>query len=200
MARANKDHLETLHDYGIHVPSRMIILESSTNDEGEETGVNYFMAMRFLKNFYLLENINKDPITIFLNTNGGDIEQGMAIYDEIVSAKSHVTIIVKGNACSMGSVILQSGDERVLRPHSNVMIHAGSPGHGGGNANEAYNYAKFELSQRKKMDKILYDRMVAKFHKENKTFTKNRFNELMLKGHYMDAQEAVNFGLADRIE
>ena len=200
MARPNKDHLETLHEYNLHIPTRTIFLGSSISDKGEEEGVNYFMAQRFFKNLHLLEILNKDPIVVIMNTLGGDLWQGMAIYDAIKACQSHVSIKVKGNAQSMGSIILQSADERILAPHSHVMFHLGTSEARGNNIYEVINSAKYELDFGVKIDKIIFDRIKEKHDKDNKAFTKNKFNELNFKGKFMTPEETIDMGLADRIE
>lgn len=198
------DHIEIFHEHGLHIPTRTIFLETSVENEGastgQEDGVNYYMAMKFYKNLHLLECINKDPITILMNTNGGDTEQGMGIYDAIVAAKSHVTIKVVGNACSMGCFILQAGDIRTVSPHSSVMFHYGTSGAGGANAWEVKNQAQHEIDFRNRMDKVIYNRLKDKFDKDNKAFNWKKFQDLNMKGKYMLADEAVEWGLADRVE
>lgn len=200
MARHNNDHVDNIHEYGLYIPSRTIFLESSVNDEGEEGGVNYLMAMRFLKNLHVLERLSQDPVTVIMNTTGGCIWQGMAVYDAIRSAKSHVTIRVLGNACSMGSIILQAADERILAPHSHVMFHLGTPEPTGNNIHELLNAAQYELEFGNKLDKLIFDRIHEKYEKENRAFTKQRFQDMNFKGKYLHAEEAVEMGLADRIE
>lgn len=200
MANPNKDHVAILHDYGIHIPTRTLMMESATDDEGEENGVNYTMATKFFKNMHLLEASSKDPITIILNTGGGDVGHGMAIYDRISNSKCHITIKVYGHAESMGSVILQAADERILAPHAKIMFHFGEGSTTCGNPEEILSHAAFELDYGRKVDQILYERIRAKHDLENRVFTKNKFKEMNFRGKYMTAQEAIELGLADRIE
>lgn len=200
MARHNNDHLENAHEHGIYVPSRTIFMESSQDEEGGEDGVNYAMAMKFVKNLHILEKLSQDPITIIMNTTGGDVWQGMAIYDAIRAAKSHVTIKVVGNACSMGSIILQAADDRVLMPHAHVMFHLGTPEPTGNNIHELINAAQYELEFGNRLDKLLFDRIKEKYDRDLKAFTKQRFQDMNFKGKYLHAEEAVEMGLADRIE
>ena len=197
--RPNKDHLETLHEYGLYVPTRTIFMDSSSQEDGEETGVNYFMAVRFCKNLHHLESVSKDPVIIILNTGGGSVDAGMAIYDEIKNSPCHITVVVKGQASSMGSVILQAADERVLRPNASVMFHSGSMPIGGNNASEHISHAKFELARAKKIDQILFEKIAEKYTADGKTITFNKFQDMNNRGKYMNAQEAVDIGLADRI-
>jgi ATP-dependent Clp protease protease subunit len=66
------------------------------------------------------------PITIYINSGGGDVAQGFAIYDMIRSVDVEVTMVVLGIAHSMAGILLQASDVRALYSHSSVMIHDGS--------------------------------------------------------------------------
>lgn len=200
MARPSKDHVELLHDYGIHIPSRTLMLETSTNEDGGEDGVNYAMCVKFLKNMHLLEEASKEPITIILNTQGGDVSQGMAIYDRIRESRCHITIKVYGYAQSMGAILLQAGDVRVLKPNACIMFHLGNSEPVSGNPYEVLESAKHDVAVNDMVDKILYERIKAKHDADNKAFTKAKFKDLTFKGRYMTAEEAVELGLADSIE
>jgi len=199
MAKPSKDHTELLHDYGIHIPSKTIFLESSVADDGDEDGVNYTMSMKFLKNLHLLDAENQ-TINIVLNTGGGDIIQGMAIYDAIVQAKSWIIMTVQGDASSMGCVILQAADERVMMPHARLMFHLGTPDASGNNIHEVMNAATAELKYGERIDSIIYDKMFAKAEAENRVFSKGKYKDMNFKGKFMDAEEAVQLGLADKIK
>src|SRR5688572_25841186 len=105
--RHTRDDIDKFHDYNIYIPTRTLYMGSEYTDDTGESGVDALMASRFLKNLSILEAINQEPITIIMNNPGGDWFHGVAIYDAIKAAKSHVTIKVLGMAMSMGAVILQ---------------------------------------------------------------------------------------------
>lgn len=193
----DKEIIDTLHDYGIHIPTRTIWLESSQGDEGGEDGVNYSMFVTFHKNMSLLEHISSEPITIIMNTGGGVVTDGMAIYDTIRASSCDITIKVVGIAMSMGCIVLQSADHRVLTPNARVMFHLGS-GHSHGNhIYEAYNAVADDIKQAKKIDLIMFNRMKQK---KGDKFTMKKYKELDYNGKFMDAEEAIAMGLADEIE
>lgn len=124
--KVTRDDIDKLHDYGIYVPSRTIYMGSEQSDNDMvESGTDYLMAERTIKNLHILDSASEQPITILMNNLGGDFYSGMAIYDAIRKCKSHVTIKVFGHAMSMGSVILQAGDERIMTPSARQMIHYG---------------------------------------------------------------------------
>ncbi|MEM4379579.1 MAG: ATP-dependent Clp protease proteolytic subunit [Thermoplasmatales archaeon] len=197
-----KDILEIFHDYGVYLPTRTIMLDSTYDESGHSDGVNHYMATKFLKNFMHLYHLNKDPITVILNTQGGSCVEGYVIYDVIRAAKNcHVTVKVVGQASSMGCIILQAGDERILTPNCSIMFHAGTGGVGDYNPYEVENSAMYDKKFMERMYKILLERINEKREKDNKTeMSWKMFENMNLKGKYLFPEEAIEIGLADKIE
>lgn len=194
MPRLNRDDIDKFHEYGLHVPTRTVSLETSPNDEGDELGVGYAMAQRAIKNLWILDHISDAPITVLINTGGGEEQQGMAIFDAIQACRSRVTGLVTCEASSMGSVILQACDERVGRPSSAVMYHSGAfNGSPGVPVREARAANVFEWALGDRIDAIVREKLVAKM-------TKKKFELMADKGIYLTAAEAVEVGLLDRVE
>ena len=195
------DSIEDFHRFQIFVPKRIIKLESEQNSEdGEEFGVSYSMSSYFMKNITILESISLDPITVILNTEGGSVLQGLAIYDAIQSSPCHITVKVFGCAMSMGSIILQAADERVMMPNSSFMLHDGVS-FAGGNNYEAKAMADFNLALNRRCDTILYSRINEKRDKDGMAHMSRRhFDNMSLKSKWMFAEETVELGLADRVE
>jgi ATP-dependent protease ClpP protease subunit len=102
--------------------------------EDGESGTDHAMAETVIKALHILDNQDtsskkgEKPINIIMNNIGGDEYHGMAIFDAIENCKNHVTIRVHGHAMSMGSIILQAADERVMTKNSKIMIHYGTFG------------------------------------------------------------------------
>lgn len=191
--------VENLHEHGIYIPTRTIYLSSTgyASDEESDPGVDHILASKFIKNLHILESQSHETILIYLNTPGGDEFQGLAIYDAIRSCKSHITIQVVGEACSMGSYILQAADERVMSRNSVFMIHQGSDnGFGLDSKRSARNWSDFNLKYNASMDQILLERIREK----HPDFKKKRFDEMMQFDTILTAEETINLGLADRIE
>lgn len=195
------DSIEDFHRFQVFVPSRLIKLESEQNSEdGEEFGVSYSMSSYFLKNMTILEAINHEPITIIFNTEGGNEIQGLAIYDRIQMSPCHVTVKVFGCAMSMGSIIMQAADDRVMSANSSLMFHDGVT-FSGGNHYEAKNMADFALALGRKGDSILYEKINEKRDRDNKAhMARKTFDDMCLKSKWVFAEEAVEMGLADRVE
>jgi len=139
------------------------------------------MAEYFIKAMYLLES--KDPekgVTIIMNNPGGDWYHGMAIYDAIKSSSCFCTIKVFGHAMSMGSVILQAADHRVMMPNSRFMIHYGY--------NAINNHSKIyeKWSEENKvllyeMENIYLDSMMAKEEEEGTGYLARIISSIMTR-------------------
>lgn len=186
-----------VHEYDIHVSSRTIFLRRSDYvQDDSDPGVDHVFATKFLKNLHLLNTLSADPITIIMSTPGGIETEGMAIYDAIRESRCHVTIVVRGEASSMGSYILQAADRRLMGIHSTLMVHHGSSnGNGVDHKKSARNWIKFEERYGKRIDKILQDKIVAK-HPE---YRGKKFDELLNFDSIFFAEEAVELGLADEV-
>ena len=184
----NRDDLEKFHELDVHVPSRTILLFGEINAESAE---------KFIKSFHALQSASTAPITVILNSDGGDQDHGMAIHDTIASSPCPVTIKVVGNAASMGAVILQAADHRIVTLYSTVMFHVGETTNSSP-AREAKNSAEYDLKYAEALDDILY-------HKVNNSsawggkLSRAVFNKLNESSMYLRGREAVEWGLADEV-
>lgn len=189
----NKDFIDKIYQYDVDVHSRIIWLNDlSDHDEEHER------TKKFIKDLHVLDAMapaGDKPITVIMNHSGGDIYQGMAIYDAIKQSKNHVTILVRGMACSMGAIILQAADHRVLSKHSVVMIHHGQTGYEG-HKKDVSAWFEFEKEYSEDLDKILLDSIKTKKPK----FTKSQLDKLQDFDRLFSATKAVEFGLADEVE
>lgn len=183
----NRDDLEKFHELDVHVPSRTILLFGEINAESAE---------KFIKNFHALQSTTT-PITILLNSDGGDQDHGMAIHDTIASSSAHVTIRVTGNAASMGAVILQAADHRVVTPYSTVMFHIGETSTSAP-SKEAKNSAEYDLRYSTALDDIIYDR-VNNSPTWKGGLSRAVFNKLNDESTYLRGLEVVEWGLADEV-
>ncbi len=152
------------------------------------------MAERAIKAITILETQSKEPITIILNNVGGSVEHGMAIYSAIKHCKSHVTIKVFGQASSMGSVIFQAADERVMCPYSVQMIHIGSM-HVDGHAKDVYR----QVEEAKRVDKVIEEIYLTKIREKNENFNSARLREMLAHDTFLTAEKSLSLGLCDRV-
>lgn len=195
MSKKNaKDSADHFHDYGIHIPTRTIYIGSEGSENGDENGVDYLMAERAVKNLYLLDSASNEPITVILNTLGGDVIHGMSIYDAIKESKSHVTIKATGYVMSMGSLILQSGDSRLLSPSALVMVHHGTEAQEG-HVKKVRSWVDFG----RRHDKVLNQIYLDKIREKHPNFSLAKLDKLLDFDTILFASEAVELGLADGI-
>lgn len=136
------------------------------------------------------EDSSKD-IKFYINSPGGSVSAGLAIYDTMQYIKSPVSTICIGMAASMASVLLAAGEKgkRFALPNSEVLIHQVMGG-AEGQASDVKIHAEHILKTKDKMNKIL------SFHTGQKITTVENDSD---RDHYMSAEEAKNYGIIDKI-
>lgn len=194
--RVNRDDVDKFHDYSLYIPTRTIYMGSEhiSDEDFSESGVEATMAERQIKNLHILDTINNDPIIIIMNNPGGDVNHGLAIYDAIKTCKSHITIKVFGHAMSMGSIILQAADERIMSPMSSQMIHYGAVGID----KEAKTVYKI-VDEYKRIDKWMEKMYLDKIKEKQPHFSLNRLKGMLSHDTFLTAQQSVELGLADKV-
>ena len=179
-----------------YLPSQRLVYISSVDAEmssGEgESGTDCQMAELFIKAMVHLNNINTEPIYVHMNNLGGSDEHGMAMYDVIRASKSHVYCICWGMSYSMGSIIMQACDSRIVAPNCCLMIHDGTQ-ELSGTCKAVECWSKHIGKLRKQMYQIYYTRMKA----EKPRITLGKIEEMCSHDTIFTAQEAVSQGLAD---
>lgn len=194
MAKINRDEVDKFFDYGIDLTNSTIYMGSEYEDGDGESGVDSQMTARIIKALHLLDLKDKD-ITIIMNNPGGDAIHGMAIYDAIKACKNQVTVKVFGHAMSMGSIILQAADERVMSPNSRMMLHYGSVGAPYIHAKDFQRLAEFW----KKEDEHMEQLYLTKIREKLPNYSLDQLRELLKFDNYLTPEEAINLGLADEI-
>jgi ATP-dependent Clp protease protease subunit len=132
-------------------------------------------------------------ITFYINSPGGSITAGMAIYDTMQLVTSPITVVVTGMAASMGSILLSGAKKgrRLLYPHSRVLIHQPLiSGRMIGPASDINIQAKEMEKLRQELNQILATASGQPLERINRDTDRD---------FYLNAQEAIDYGLADRI-
>jgi len=145
------------------------------------------------KLLYLEVTAPGKDITFYMNTPGGSITAGMAVYDTIKLITSPVTVVVTGMAASMGSILLSAPKKgnRLLYPHSRVLIHQPLiSGRFIGPATDINIQAQEMEKLRAELNQILATASGQSIEKVAKDSDRD---------FYLNAQEAIDYGLADRI-
>lgn len=161
---------------------RIIFLSGEIND----TVANSIVAQ-----LLYLDSLSNDDISLYINSPGGSISSGMAIYDTMNFVKSSVSTICIGMAASMAAFLLSSGEKgkRFILPNADVMIHQPL----GGVEGQATDI------------KIATDRILNLKERLNKVLAKNTGKNLKTverdteRDNYLNATEAINYGIVDEI-
>ena len=168
--------------YSRLLKNRIILLSGEINDD---------TANVIIAELLYLDSLNDNDICLYINSPGGSITSGMAIYDTMNFIKSDVSTTCVGMAASMAAFLLACGTKgkRYCLPNSEVMIHQPLGGVSG-QATEIDIVAKRIINLRKKLNTIL-----AK--KTNRTL--KQIEKDTDRDHYMSAEEALNYGIIDKI-
>jgi ATP-dependent Clp protease protease subunit len=158
-----------------------------------DTDVNEHSASLIVAQLLFLESQGNEDIHFFINSPGGVVTAGMAIYDTMQFIKPDISTIVMGQACSMGSLLATAGapGKRKILPNARHMIHQPSGG-AGGQATDM----QIQVEEIIKMKQNLTQIYVT-HNSKGKTF--EQFKNDMERDKFMSAQEAVDYGLADEI-
>jgi ATP-dependent Clp protease protease subunit len=164
---------------------RVILLEGEVHDQ---------MANLIVAQLLYLESENPEKdISLYINSPGGSVTAGMAIYDAMQFIQPDVSTIVMGQACSMGSLLAQAGapGKRLMLPNARHMIHQPSGG-ARGQATDMEIQVKEILEMKKNLTNIY-----VKHNSTGKNFSQLQSD--MERDFFMSAPDAMTYGLADRI-
>jgi ATP-dependent Clp protease protease subunit len=164
------------------IEQRKVFLWGQVDDKSAKHVIDRLMYLDALNNF---------DIHLYINSPGGYVTSGFAIYDCIKSLNSQVSTICTGFAASMGSIILSAGakGKRFIQPHARVMIHQPSGG-ARGQASDIEITAKEIVLTKELSAQILANNCGQTFDKVMKDFNRD---------HWMGAEESVNYGIVDQI-
>ena len=162
--------------------NRIIILSGVINDE---------LANTIVAELLYLDSINHEDISLYINSGGGSVSAGFAIYDTINFIKSDVCTICIGMAASMAAFLLSSGTKgkRYSLPNSEVMIHQPLGG-AEGQATEIKIAAEHILKIKEKINNLLAKNTNQKI---------TRIEQDTERDYFMNAKEAKEYGLIDKI-
>ena len=168
--------------YSRLLKDRIIILNGEITDNSSNIVVAQLLY---------LDSLSNDDISLYINSPGGSITAGMAIYDTMNFIKSDVSTICVGMAASMAAFLLSSGEKgkRYILPNAEVMIHQPLGG-AQGQATEIKIAAERILKLKKKLNKILSD---------NTSKDIDTIDNDTERDYFMDSDEALNYGIIDKI-
>jgi ATP-dependent Clp protease protease subunit len=181
--QASPDFLKKAEDY--LTSKRRIFLWGGVDDESAE---------RIVKELLYLDSLNHEDIVFFINSPGGVISSGLAIYDAMNAIKSDVITVCCGQAASMGAVLLTSGakGKRYAWPNARIMIHQPLI-HG-----EIVAPASDIQIQAEEMLRIR--NITGKILAETTGHSQEEIDKDTERDNFMSAEEAKSYGLIDKVE
>ena len=169
--------------YSRLLKDRIVFLSGQVEDE---------MANAVVAQLLFLEMDNPDAdISLYINSPGGSVTAGMAIYDTMQYIKAPVRTVCVGLAASMGAFLLMAGEKgkRMALPNGEVMIHQPSGG-AQGQATDVSIRAEWLIRTKKKMNQMMADMTGQSVEKVSADAERD---------YFMSAQEAMNYGIVDQI-
>ena len=169
--------------YSRLLKDRIVFLSGQVEDE---------MANAVVAQLLFLEMDNPDAdISLYINSPGGSVTAGMAIYDTMQYIKAPVRTVCVGLAASMGAFLLMAGEKgkRMALPNAEVMIHQPSGG-AQGQATDVSIRAEWLLRTKKKMNEMMAEMTGQSVEKVSADAERD---------YFMSAQEAMNYGIVDQI-
>jgi ATP-dependent Clp protease protease subunit len=169
-----------------------------------DTEVSEHSASLIVAQMLFLESENPDKdISFYINSPGGLVTAGLAIYDTMQFIKCDVHTIVIGQAASMGSFLAQAGapGKRFVLPESRTMIHRVSSGTPGTRGSVHVQELQFEDAKRTYEESQRINTRLTELYVKHNTVGKtyDEMYELMKFDTFLSAQQAVDLGLADKI-
>lgn len=161
--------------------------------------INDYMSASIVAQLLWLESDTPDkPITMYINSPGGSVTSGMAIYDTMTYIKSPVSTVCVGGAASMAAILLAGGEagKRYALPHSSIMVHQPLGGTHG-QASDILIYANQIQRIREQSNKIMQHHL--NLAKGADKYSLEQINDMMERDKYLSVDEALEVGVIDEI-
>lgn len=155
-------------------------------------GIEDGLASLVTAQLLFLESENpKREISMYINSPGGVVTSGLAIYDTMQYIRSPISTVCIGQAASMGSLLLAAGEKglRICLPNSRVMVHQPSGGFRG-QASDIERHAEDIIATKKRLNEIYVKHTGQPYERIERTLDRD---------HFMTAEEAHAFGIVDRV-
>ena len=162
--------------------NRIIFLNGEINEES---------AYQVIAKLLYLDSLGKEDISLYVNSLGGSVNQGLAIIDTMGLIKSDVATYCVGEACSMGAIILSAGTKgkRYSLPNAEIMIHQPSGG-ARGKSDDVVIHSTCLVKCKDKLIEILA---------KNTKKSKKEIQKYFINDYFMNSQEALEFGIVDKV-
>lgn len=167
-----------------HLMNRIIFLTGPIDKDS---------ANSFLSQLLYLEQDTSQPVTIYINSPGGEVNAGLMIYDAIQGSKLDITMICAGSAASMAAILLAGGrkGKRFILEHSKVMIHEPLLADGVGGSATSIKKISDSINETRETVNVILAKHTGR--------TIEEIDEATSYDNYMNAQEAIDFGICDAV-
>lgn len=150
-------------------------------------------ANNLIQKLMYLDSKDLGEITLYINSPGGEVISGLAVYDYIKIMKSPVRTVCIGDAASMGAIIFLAGEKREMLPHTRILIHDPSYGHLDVSGKKPHEIQRGVDSLNKVRETL------AEIISEKTNKSLDKIYDITAEDNYFTADEAINFGLATGI-
>lgn len=175
---------DTWLQHGVDLGSRTLLVFASEIDAS--------VAERTVKALHMLD-ATEGTITLKIANCGGEWDYGLAIYDAVNNCRNEVAAIAYGIVASMGAVVFQAADVRVMMPNATMMVHYGTDSISE-HALNVQRYAGYSKTLRVGFEDIMLAKIQAK-----RKMTRTQFRDRFAFDVWLTAQDAVEIGLADYV-
>lgn len=180
-----------LMEDGIDVAGRTIYMWDRCDLEDiDNHAIDGYVSSRVIKGIRLLSRESNELITIVINSQGGNVTDGYAMYDAIRSCKCRFRVEVMGQCMSAATMVLAAGDERIAHKNAVFMIHDGYPGPIGANVRDSEAWVAYN-----KRERFNYYKLLA----EASHMPAKHWEKLCATDKLMVPAEALAYGLITKI-
>lgn len=204
MSEQDGSTVEEMEDSVIEETVRILDLVESEHKNASSNGISFLNRMFTITGdinantyhhvFSALHALNHDtgPIKVVLNSPGGEVQQGFAIYELLKSSENPVHIYGIGHVMSIASIILQAGEKRYMTPYCRFMVHNGSVSY-----DKPMDVDKIKAHMKDiKMDADIYYDLLG----SRSSITRSHIVQMCNRERYLSAQQCLEAGLIDGIE
>lgn len=193
MTKYTHDDIELIIDKGLDIKNRIIFWgrEAMIGEIEDSNGFHELTVNRTVRQLHVLSALNKQPITIRVNSGGGELASAFQLIDEILRCPCQIKFEGSGDICSAATLLMAICDERYLHKNTMVMVHELSGGTGGKRSN---------MDVDSKLYKALFKKMVD-VYATNSIMGKQFWEDILESGRdvWLTPDEAISLGIADDI-
>lgn len=184
MKKLSPESAEFFINHGVDIKNRVITSFDTYVTPGEDPEFDFTTSERLVKNLHILNSLSKNPLSVLMNTQGGNVYQMLAMYDAVRLSRSPVTIVGCGSIFSGGAMIMQAASWRVMQENCRFMAHIGS-----GTVDKDF------LDINDLYTTTLYKKMSS----HNRSYKMRDLKKMLRDSVCLSAEQALELGLIDEV-